>query len=149
MTTHIHYPNYPVTPAIKAIYRASNNNLTTFRKNGIPVSTPVSCAEHDGIIYFATGADSGKVKRIRHTTHITLAPCTPRGRETGDAVEAHARIITEVAETYKAKGALQSKYGLRRQIIYVIMKMIQLVRKQPETQQVYVAIEFSHEHPHN
>jgi PPOX class probable F420-dependent enzyme len=149
MTTHIHYPSYPVTPAIKAIYRASNNNLTTFRKNGTPVSTPVTCAEHDGIIYFATGADSGKVKRIRHTTHITLAPCTARGRETGDTVEAHARVITEVAETYKAKGALQSKYGLRRQIIYVIMKTIQLVRKQPEIQQVYVAIEFSHEHPHN
>jgi uncharacterized protein len=149
MTTHIDYPNYPITPAIKAVYRASNNNLTTFRKNGIPVSTPVTCAEHDGIIYFSTGADSGKIKRIHNNPHVTIAPCTARGRETGEAVEAHAHIITASAETYKAKGALQSKYGLRRQAIYAIMKLAQIFRQQPNTGQVYVAIEFSAEHTHN
>lgn len=149
MTAHTHYPSYPITPAIKAIYQASNNNLTTFRKNGTPVSTPVTCAEHDGIIYFSTGADSGKVKRMQHTPHVTIAPCTVRGRATGAAVEAHAHIITEVAETYKAKGALQSKYGLRRQTAYAIMRLVQLLRRQPEAQQIYVALEFFDEHTHN
>lgn len=146
MSTHTHHP---ITPAIKAIYQATNNNLTTFRKNGTPVSTPVTCAEHDGIIYFSTGADSGKVKRINHTPHVTIAPCTARGKITGDTVEAHAHIITNIAETYAAKGTLQSKYGLRRQAVSVIMELVQFFRRQPEIQQVYVAIEFIDEHEHH
>lgn len=149
MTAHIHYPNYPITPAIKAIYRANHNNLTTFRKNGNPVSTPVTCAEYDGVIYFTTGADSGKVKRMRNNPHVLLAPCTARGRVTGEAVEAHAHIITEVAEIYKARGALQSKYGLRRQAIFAVMKLAQLLRRQPGAEQIYVAIEFGDEHTHD
>jgi PPOX class probable F420-dependent enzyme len=146
MSTHTHNP---ITPAIQAVYRATNNSLTTFRKNGTPVATPVTCAEHEGIIYFVTGADSGKVKRMRHTHHVTIAPCTMSGKVTGEAVDAHAHIIDSGAEMYKAKGAFQSKYGLRHQATQGMVKLVQLIRRQPQIQRVYVAIEFVDGHPQN
>jgi PPOX class probable F420-dependent enzyme len=143
MSTHTHNP---ITPAIQAVYRATNNSLTTFRKNGTPVATPVTCAEYEGTIYFVTGADSGKVKRMKHTHHVTIAPCTMGGKITGDTVDAHAHIITNNAEIYRAKGAIQSKYGLRHQATQTILKLVQFIRRLPEIQQVYVAIEFVDEH---
>ncbi len=37
---------------------------------------------------------AGKVKRIRNNPEVTIAPCTARGRPTGPAMTARARILT-------------------------------------------------------
>ena len=49
--------------------------LTTFRKVGTPVPTPVWIVElDDGRVGFSTSSGSGKVKRLAHTTRVTLQP---------------------------------------------------------------------------
>ncbi|MCT2588123.1 PPOX class F420-dependent oxidoreductase [Actinophytocola gossypii] len=68
--------------------------LTTFRRDGTPVATPVWHAVRDGIVYTSTIASLGKVKRIRRDPHVTIAPCTIRGRPTGPAQPARARILS-------------------------------------------------------
>jgi PPOX class probable F420-dependent enzyme len=68
-------------------------SLTTFRKDGTPVATPVwLVAWEDGIAVW-TGAGSGKVKRLRRNRSVTVAPCTFRGRLLGDPVAARARLL--------------------------------------------------------
>lgn len=88
-------------------------SLTTFRKNGIPVATPIWFGEGDDKIYIMTRSDSGKYKRIRNNSHVLVAPCTIRGRITGPAFAATARILPE-AEWTVARKALQKKYWLTR-----------------------------------
>src|SRR5437667_12068463 len=53
-------------------------NLESFKRDGTPVRTPVWFAEDQGVLYVYTLANAGKVKRIRHTPRIRLAPCTMR-----------------------------------------------------------------------
>src|SRR6266550_4834975 len=95
-------------------------SLTTFRKNGAAVPTPMWFAiyEPTGIIYIETDATAGKVKRIRHTQRVTLAQCTASGKVTGEVIEGQARIVTDTEEIFVAKGALHRKYGFQRQAIY-------------------------------
>src|SRR2546422_107346 len=57
--------------------------LTTFRKTEEAVTTPVWFAESLGTIYVETHADAGKLKRLRHSARVTLAPCTYSGKVTG------------------------------------------------------------------
>ena len=84
--------------------------LTTFRKSGVGVPTPVWFAAVDGGLGVFTSADSGKVKRIRRETHVRIAPCSFRGRPKGPEQEAAARLVTaEAAERIHA--ALAAKYG--------------------------------------
>ncbi len=45
-------------------------SLTTFRKTGEAVVTPVWFAESKGTIYAGTGVSAGKIKRIRHTSEL-------------------------------------------------------------------------------
>ena len=116
-------------------------NLTTFRKNGAPVSTPIWSAEHNGILYVETSARSGKVKRIRHTSHVTLTPCTASGRPKGESVEAQARIIANGAEIYTVKSALHRKYGLKRQVFYFAMEVVRMLRRRPDEKDAFIAIE--------
>lgn len=72
-------------------------SLTTFRKDGTPVATPVWAVADGGELYVWTRSDSWKVKRIRNDGRVTVAPCDVRGRveEGAPAVEGRARLLDE------------------------------------------------------
>lgn len=55
--------------------------VSTFRRDGTPVATPVSVVKlDDATIGFWTSSGSGKAKRLAHTARVTVAPCDARGR---------------------------------------------------------------------
>ena len=56
-------------------------SLTSFRRDGSPVATPVWFVPDDGRLLVITDAESFKVKRIRRNPAVTVAACTMRGRE--------------------------------------------------------------------
>jgi uncharacterized protein len=68
--------------------------LTTFRRDGTPVPTPVWHVVVDGVAYVSTGENVGKVKRIRRSPEVTISACTLRGRPTGPTFAARARILS-------------------------------------------------------
>ncbi|MGB3635603.1 MAG: PPOX class F420-dependent oxidoreductase [Rubrobacteraceae bacterium] len=86
-------------------------NLTTFRKSGEPVSTPLWFALHEGKLHATTEPDSGKMKRIRNNPSVLLAPCNAWGKEKGPRVEGLARSV-EDEPTGEAEAALHQKYRL-------------------------------------
>jgi len=87
-------------------------SLTTFRKTGKPVATPVWFAGDDRVLYVWTNAQSGKVKRLRNNPGVTLAPCTYNGRVLGPEQKAVAHLLPESsAEAQTAVRSLNAKYG--------------------------------------
>ncbi len=89
-----------------------NINLTTFRKSGDAVPTPVWYVVLDGRLYVRTEADSGKAKRIRNNGRVKLAPSTVRGKTVGPTMEGEARVLGPGEEnlTGKAMELLGRKY---------------------------------------
>ena len=87
-------------------------SLTTFRRTGAPVATPVWAAPDGDALVVWTRADSGKVKRLRHTARVTVAPCDVRGRVQGPAVDAVAEFVAR-EDWPSALAALRRAYGLR------------------------------------
>lgn len=85
--------------------------LTTFRRDGTPVATPVWLAVRDGVVYTSTGAASGKVKRIRNNPEVTVAACTVTGRVTGPTYTARARLLSGT-ESRWANRIKRSRYLL-------------------------------------
>jgi hypothetical protein len=88
-------------------------SLTTFRKNGQAVNTPVWFAENDETLYVKTRNDSGKYKRIRNNPQVKVAGCTMRGNITGPEFAATARVLP-VEQWPEAQTALNRKYWLAR-----------------------------------
>jgi len=88
-------------------------SLTTFRKNGAAVRTPVWFAESDGKLVFMTRNDMWKYKRIRNNSRVLVAPCTIRGKITGPDFNGTARILPP-GEWARAKQAINRKYWLAR-----------------------------------
>src|SRR5712692_5400949 len=115
--------------------------LTTFRKTGQSVTTPVWFAEWLGTIYVETHADAGKLKRLRHTARVTLAPCTFSGKVTGSVSEGNARILTESQESTAASAALSKKYGLMRNLFHFVRNILRMLQRKANVDVVYIAIE--------
>lgn len=86
-------------------------SLTTFRKSGDAVATPVWVARDGGHLYVTTKADSGKVKRLRNNADVLLAPCDVRGNVTGPQVPGTAILLDE-AGTARVGSLIKAKYGL-------------------------------------
>jgi PPOX class probable F420-dependent enzyme len=92
-------------------------SLTTFRRDGTPVATPVWVAQQgDGLVVY-TAKSSGKAKRLRNSSRVLVAPCDMRGRVTGDIVEGTARLQDE-AETAVTISLIRQRYGLQARFLF-------------------------------
>ena len=105
-------------------------SLTTYRRDGTPVSTPVWFVEEDGRLFVITAANSYKAKRLRRNPAAMVAPCTARGVPQGDAIpveveflppEEHARVDRLIAE----------KYRVDRVLILPIYRLVRKLRGKP------------------
>ncbi|WP_326725789.1 PPOX class F420-dependent oxidoreductase [Streptomyces sp. NBC_00243] len=86
-------------------------SLTTYRKNGTGVATPVWHAVDGGELFLSTTPDSWKVKRIRKDARVVVAVCGPRGHivEGAPSAEGTARIL-DAAGTDNVRRLLARKY---------------------------------------
>jgi uncharacterized protein len=111
--------NQPATPDVRPPSAASfapfarqgTVLLTTFRRDGTPVQTPVSIAVDGTRAFIRTWDTAGKAKRIRNNPEVTIAPSTVRGRPTGPSIPAHARILSG-AESARAGRLLAGKHPI-------------------------------------
>ena len=87
-------------------------NLTTFRKTGAAVSTPVWFALDGSRLVMTTNATAGKAKRIRNNPRVQVAPSDMKGTPLGESVKGKARIL-QGDEAKAAEKLLKKKYGLQ------------------------------------
>ncbi|MEV7168204.1 PPOX class F420-dependent oxidoreductase [Streptomyces sp. JL4002] len=96
---------------IEELGRARYVSLTTFRKDGTPVATPVWAVADGGELYVWTRTDTWKVKRIRNDGRVRLSPCDVRGRvpEGAGTAEGQARLLDE-AGLRRVRKLMSRKY---------------------------------------
>jgi PPOX class probable F420-dependent enzyme len=105
--------------------------LTTFRRNGTPVATPVWVVGlEDGSIGFWTSSGSGKAKRLAHTSRVTVQPCDGRGkvRDGAEAVDGTARLV-DGAELEAIRAKVMAKYGFLTKITKLLGTIGGLIKR--------------------
>ena len=70
-------------------------SITSYKRDGRGVATPVWFVQRDGRLLVETDAASGKVKRIRGNPQVRVAACTASGRLRGEQVPAVAEILPD------------------------------------------------------
>lgn len=100
---------------VDEIGRSKYVSLTSYRKDGTAVATPVWQVTSDGELLIVSEADAWKVKRIRNNGHVVVTVCDIRGRVAAGAASAEgsARLLDEVG-TQAARTLLARKYVLSR-----------------------------------
>jgi PPOX class probable F420-dependent enzyme len=117
-------------------------SLTTLRRDGTPVATPVWVVAADDLLYVWTGSQTGKAERIRNSPAVTLAPCTRRGTVIGPAVPAQAVIVC-VGERPEIGRLFATKYGLELRVIVTaerLLGLLRLGRSRGQGERIYVEL---------
>jgi len=91
--------------------RARFVSLTTFRKTGVAVSTPVWIAMDGDDLLVTTPSGSGKLKRLRNNPSVEMRPCSRMGKVDDDAPVVIGTATTE-PETPALEAIFKKKYGL-------------------------------------
>lgn len=102
-------------------------SLTSFRRDGSGVATPVWFVAENGHLLVETDADSYKVKRIRRDAHVRIAACDARGRLRGEPVDAEARILPN-SERERVEQLLARKYRIDRFTVYPLYSLVTRLR---------------------
>ena len=98
-------------------------SLTTFRRTGAPVATPIWIARDGDALVVTTTAASGKVKRLRNDPQVELRPCNRRGAVADDAPMVRA-VATVETPSDSAVAALARKYGLQYRLITTVERLL-------------------------
>ncbi len=87
--------------------------LTTFRRNGKGVSTPVWIAPDGEDLLVVTVDGTGKTKRLALTARVELRPCSVRGEVAPGAPRyaGRASVHRDAAAIARVKRAIGAKYG--------------------------------------
>ncbi|WP_177239956.1 PPOX class F420-dependent oxidoreductase [Streptomyces monashensis] len=101
------------SPALAPFVKQYAALLTTHKRDGTGVGTPVNIAVEGDHAYFRTPGTTWKVKRLRGNPDVELAPATVRGAPTGPEIHARARLLEHgSAEDRHAARLLRHKYPI-------------------------------------
>ena len=70
-------------------------SLTSFKRDGSGVATPVWFVTENGRLLVKTDAQSFMVKQVHRNATVTIAPCTASGRLRGEPTPAHAELLPQ------------------------------------------------------
>ena len=102
-------------------------SLTTFRRSGVPVATPVWVARDGHDLVVTTPAESGKVKRLRHDPRVELRPCSRTGRV--DPRTAAVPGVAEVLTDETGREQIRRKYGLEYRVVMAVERLTRAGRR--------------------
>ncbi|WP_458681800.1 PPOX class F420-dependent oxidoreductase [Prescottella equi] len=100
-----------MTATLSEIGAAKYVLLTTFKKDGSGVPTPLWAAMDGDRMLMWTESKSWKVKRIKNRSRVTVGVCDARGNPKGPQIDATA-VVLDAAGTEETRDAIARKYGL-------------------------------------
>jgi PPOX class probable F420-dependent enzyme len=117
-------------------------SLTTFRRSGEPVSTPVWVGRDGASLVVLTPSGSGKVKRLRHDPRVEVRPCGRFGKvEDGvQPVAGTAQVREAAAEVARARATIRRTYPIESRLVLGIERLIERLRGRPRTERLALLI---------
>jgi PPOX class probable F420-dependent enzyme len=112
-------------------------SITSYRRDGSGVSTPVWFATEGDRLLVMTDSRSGKAKRIRRNPYVTIAPCSARGKPKAERMPAHAEVLP-ASEVEHVKQLMAHKYRFDLLFVRPIRALQRLFR--PEKRHEVTAI---------
>lgn len=132
-TTMAITPTHPTPPALRRFEQQKTVLLTTYRRDGTPVGTPVSIVVHEGRAYFRTWDTSGKAKRLRNNPEVEVAPFRDRlglptghGTQTGPPIRGRVKLL-DAAQAKPIRRLLARKYPFLQRFLVPVTHKIKRV----------------------
>lgn len=116
------------TADLEALFSGRYLSVTSFKRDGTGVATPVWFVSDGNRLFALTDLHSAKVRRIRRNAHVMVASCRPGGKLRGERVSARAEVLTDPAELERVQKLLLERYKISYRVVMFFYRVGRRIR---------------------
>jgi uncharacterized protein len=120
-------------------------SLTTFKRDGTPVATPVWVTGSAGRYAFTTATTAWKARRLANNPAVEVQVCDMRGRVAPGAARytGTGEVTSDPEAVTELRRALAAKYGLQYKILNAVEGVRKLVGRRGDDGRVAIHLAIS------
>src|SRR4051794_36228577 len=127
-TPTLERPVARLTADLDALFPRRFLSVTSFKRDGTGVATPVWFVSDGTRLFALTDLDSAKVRRIRRDPHVLVASCRPDGKLRDEPLAATAEVLTATPELERVQRLLLERYKISYRAVMLFYRLGRRVR---------------------
>jgi PPOX class probable F420-dependent enzyme len=128
-TQTIERPKERPNPDLEALFPGRFLSVTSFRRDGSEVATPVWFVSDGNRLFALTDLHSAKVRRIRRNPHVLVASCRVNGKLRSAPVSARAKVLTATADLERVQNLLTEGYKVSYRLVMIFYRLGRRIRR--------------------
>lgn len=108
---------------LDALFPGRFVSVTSFKRDGTGVATPVWFVSDGDRLFAFTDRHSPKVRRIRRNPHVLVASCRVDGKLRQAPIAAHADVLTADADFTRVQGLLLDHYRFSYRMVMLFYRL--------------------------
>jgi uncharacterized protein len=130
-TQTIERPPQPPAADLDALFPGRYLSVTSFKRDGTGVATPVWFVSDGTRLFALTDLHSPKVRRMRRNPRVLIASCRPGGRLRSEPVPAHADVLTATEDLERVHDLLVQRYKISYRLVMLIYRLSRRLHGRP------------------
>jgi PPOX class probable F420-dependent enzyme len=110
-------------PATEALFPGRYLSITTFKRDGSGVATPVWFVSDGTRLFAFTDLHSAKIRRIRRNPRVLVASCRVGGKLRREPVVARAEVLTATADLERVQNLLLARYKVSYRVVMLFYRL--------------------------
>ena len=116
---------------LEALYRGRYLSVTSFKRDGTGVTTPVWFVSDGRRLFALTDLHTAKIRRMRRNPRVLVAPCRVNGKLRGEPLPARAEVLTSTAELERVQHLLLARYKVSYRLVMLFYRLGRGLRGRP------------------
>jgi uncharacterized protein len=100
-----------------ALFPGRYLSITSFKRDGTGVATPVWFVSDGARLFAFTDLHSAKIRRIHHNPRVLVASCWVNGKLRREPVAARAEVLTAPADLERVQKLLLARYKIAYRVV--------------------------------
>ena len=120
----------PPAVDLEALFRGRYLSVTSFKRDGTGVATPVWFVSDGRRLFALTDLHSAKVRRMRRNPRVLVASCRVDGKLRSEPVPARVEVLTATPELERVQKLLIERYKISYRLVMLIYRLGRRLRGQ-------------------
>lgn len=113
---------------VEALFPGRYLSVTSFKRDGIGVATPVWFVSDGSRLFALTDLHSPKIWRIRRNPRVLVASCRVDGKLRREHVWARAEVLTAAEDLDRVQKLLLTRYKVSYRIVMLFYRLGRAIR---------------------
>ena len=118
------------TADLDSLFPGRYLSITSFKRDGTPVATPVWFVSDGSRLFAFTDLHSAKIRRIHRNPRVLVASCWVNGKLRRDPVVARADVLAATSDLERVQKLLLARYKISYRVVMLFYRLGRRLRRQ-------------------